>query len=78
MYEAKRITTEAGIARSEFPLRVAAFEPLCLEALALALPLTVEVAGVAGLRVEVMTAEVVGIETFVVPCSTSKYMPAIG
>lgn len=45
------------------------------EALAeLALPLTVEAAGVAGMRVEVTTAEVGERVTFVVPCWTSKYM----
>ena len=46
--------------------------PLCLAVLAL--PLAVEEAGVAGLSVEEMTAEVVGIVTFGVPCSTVKYM----
>lgn len=76
MYEARRITKEAGIARSEFPFRLAAFfVPLCLAALALLL--AVEEAGVAGLRVDETTAEVAGIVMFesVVPCCTSKYMP---
>jgi hypothetical protein len=74
MYEANRIMREAGIATSEFSLRLAAFfVPLCLAALALLL--AVEEAGVAGLRVEETTAEVAGIVTFVVPCWTSKYMP---
>jgi hypothetical protein len=74
MYEAKRMTTEAGIARSELPPRAAAlFVPLCLAALALLL--AVEEAGVATLRVELTTADVVGIESFDAPCWTTKYMP---
>jgi hypothetical protein len=74
MYEAKRITTETGTARSAFPLRVAALDvPLSLAALAL--PLAAEEAGVGTLRVELMTAEVVGIESFDAPSWTSKYMP---
>ena len=71
MYEAKRTTIEAGIARSESPLRVAALcVPLCLAGFALLL--AVEAAGVPVLRVEVTTAEVVGMVMFasVVPCWT--------
>lgn len=68
MYEAKSITTEAGIARSEFPFWAAALGLLLCLAEALALPLTVEEAGVAGLRVEVTTAEVVGILSLFAPC----------
>lgn len=75
--EAKRITSEAGIATSEFklPLRVAAFFvlPVCLAVLALALELPEVALGT--LRVELTTAEVVGIEAFAAPCWTSKYMP---
>jgi len=62
---------EAGITRSEFklPLRVAALGlSLCLEVLALPLPLEVAEAGVGALRVELTTGEVVGIEAFAAPC----------
>lgn len=75
-YDAKRITSEAGIATSEFKLllRVAAFFVLvCLAVLAL--PAEVAEVELGTLRVELTTAEVVGIEAFAAPCWTSKYMP---
>jgi hypothetical protein len=48
--------------------------PVCLAVLAL-VPLEVAEPGVGTLRVELTTAEVVGIEAFAAPCWTSKYMP---
>jgi hypothetical protein len=76
-YEAKRITSEAGIATREFklPLRVPAFFVLLVCLAVLALPLEVAEVGVETLRVELTTAEVAGIESFAAPCWTSKYMP---
>ena len=63
-YEAKRVTSDAGIATSEFklPLRVAALcVPLC--SAMLVLPLEVAEVGEGTLRAEPMTGEVVGIES---------------
>jgi hypothetical protein len=48
--------------------------PVCLAVLALPLPVEVAEPGVATLRVELTTAEVVGIEAFAAPTWTSKYM----
>ena len=78
MYEAKRTKTAAGTARTEFPLRTAAFLPLLLLLLAVeaaALLVAVEDPTVAGLSVEEMTGEVGDRVAVAVPCSTSKYMP---
>ena len=76
-YEAKRIAREAGIATSEFKLslRVAALCVLLVCLAVLALPLEVAEVGVEALRVELTTAEVVGIEAFAAPDWTWKYMP---
>jgi hypothetical protein len=75
-YVAKRITSEAGIATSEFklPLWVALFFVVLVSLAVLALPLAVAEVGVEALRVELTTAEVAGIEPFAAPCWTSKYI----
>ena len=75
-YEAKRTTSEAGIATSELklPPRVAALLlPVCLAVLAL--PLEDAEVEEGTLRVELTTGEVVGIDAFAAPCWTSMYIP---
>jgi len=73
MYEAKRIKTAAGTARTVFPFRVAALEPrvlVCVDEPEL--PVAVVVNGVLGLRVEETTGEVGEMVTVAVPTSTVK------
>ena len=48
--------------------------PVCLAVLALPLPVEVAEPGVATLRVELTTGEVVGIEAFAAPTWTTKYV----
>jgi hypothetical protein len=70
-YEARSMASEAGIATSEFKLSLreaAFFVPVCLAVLALALE--VAEVGLGTLRVELTTAEVVGIEPFAAPTWT--------
>jgi len=76
MYEVKRRNAATGIARTGLPLRGAALGLVVdLELAPVVVP---DPEAVAGKRVELMTAEVTGTVTFVVPCWTVKYMPAMG